>query len=336
MRCLVRVFVYEYCCATQTPLAESLRHEGRAMLTAVLEDLSRVEGIQLSTLLAQDSPTVPGVRAVRPEAGTETACFQQLARQADYALVIAPESDDLLAQRCEWAERAGAKLLGPSVEAVRLTGDKLRLGRHLLQARIPTPHCDELSGAWRSFPFVLKPRHGAGSQATFLVETEAALERCLEAARAEGCEDEFILQPFAPGMPVSVALLIGARAILPLLPAAQRLTSDGRFHYQGGTIPLPDALRERAVSLARRAVEAVPGLVGYVGVDLVLDDAGRDMVMEINPRLTTSYVGLRALARTNLMEMLLALVEGRPTLEPEWWPGTVEFRADGTVTRRPG
>jgi predicted ATP-grasp superfamily ATP-dependent carboligase len=33
-------------------------------------------------------------------------------------------------------------------------------------------------------------------------------------------------------------------------------------------------------------------LWGYVGVDLVLADAG-PIVLEINPRLTTSYCGLR-------------------------------------------
>ena len=33
-----------------------------------------------------------------------------------------------------------------------------------------------------------------------------------------------------------------------------------------------------------------------------------DRVIEINPRLTTSYVGLRALARFNLAEALLAVI----------------------------
>ena len=51
----------------------------------------------------------------------------------------------------------------------------------------------------------------------------------------------------------------------------------------------------------------MPGLSGYVGVDVVLGNDGRDWAIEINPRLTTSYVGLRALAGFNLAEAMLAV-----------------------------
>ena len=44
---------------------------------------------------------------------------------------------------------------------------------------------------------------------------------------------------------------------------------------------MPPALAERAVRLAEHAVAAVPGLFGYVGVDLVLGDQA-DFVIEID------------------------------------------------------
>ncbi len=48
----------------------------------------------------------------------------------------------------------------------------------------------------------------------------------------------------------------------------------------------------RDAAAAARAVGLVPGLRGYVGVALVLA-AGGCFLIEIDPRLTTSYVGLR-------------------------------------------
>ena len=57
----------------------------------------------------------------------------------------------------------------------------------------------------------------------------------------------------------------------------------------------------------------MPPTVGYVGVDLVLGrepDGSEDVVIEINPRLTTSYVGLRAAARTNLAEAMWQVAQG--------------------------
>ncbi|MBP7442713.1 MAG: ATP-grasp domain-containing protein, partial [Thauera sp.] len=46
---------------------------------------------------------------------------------------------------------------------------------------------------------------------------------------------------------------------------------------------------------------AVPGLAGFVGIDLVRQPDGRLCVIEINPRLTCAYAGLvgAALERTD-------------------------------------
>ena len=51
---------------------------------------------------------------------------------------------------------------------------------------------------------------------------------------------------------------------------------------------------------------AIPGLWGYVGVDLVIGDNG-PVVLEVNPRLTTSYIGLSRSIGHNVAELLLRL-----------------------------
>ena len=146
----------------------------------------------------------------------------------------------------------------------------------------------------------------------------------------------FLVQEFVPGTAASVAVLVGPAGTVALAPAAQRLSGDGRFRYLGGTLPLPGPLAERAAALARRAVAAVPGLRGYVGVDLVLgeaDDGRGDMVIEINPRVTTSYIGLRALAAGNLAAAMLQVVRGEPVGPLRWRRGRVTFTAGGLVRR---
>jgi hypothetical protein len=345
----MRVFVYEYLCAGGTarqPSAPSLRAEGKAMLSAVLADLAQVPGIQVETLLNQDSKS-------------EEGRFRELATAADYTLVIAPEFDDILATRCRWVEEAGGRLLGPSAEAVKQTADKLLLARHLSDHGIRTPgasslrvsnpslkrergaattaslaHASGSDSRALGFPAVWKPRYGAGSQATFRVQAEGELAAWVAQARAEGWEGEAILQPFVPGLPASVAWLLGPRQQVALLPARQILSTDGRFRYLGGTAPLAPELAERAVPLTRQAVQTVPGLRGYVGVDLVLGDAtdgSQDWVIEINPRLTTSYVGLRALAETNLVQAMLHIVIGKAIPRLKWRAGLVQFQADGRI-----
>jgi predicted ATP-grasp superfamily ATP-dependent carboligase len=221
---------------------------------------------------------------------------------------------------------------------VELAGDKLALCRHLRNRDIPTPESQLfVSGeelAEGLFPAVWKPRYGAGSQATFLVKNSQEANACLGRARAEGWQGEAVVQPFVPGQPASVAFLLGPRGGVPLLPAAQHLSDDGRFHYLGGTVPLAPGLSTRALSVAKRAIETIPDPRGYVGVDLVLGrarDGSEDAVIEINPRATTSYVGLRTLAETNLAEALLQVAMGEMLPRLVWRSGVVQFDADGAV-----
>jgi predicted ATP-grasp superfamily ATP-dependent carboligase len=158
--------------------------------------------------------------------------------------------------------------------------------------------------------------------------------RARRQARAEGWNGELMVQPYTPGFAASVAFLAGGGQRFVLPAVEQRLSGDGRFRYLGGRLPLPENLDCRARRLAERAVECVEELYGWFGVDLVLGDAENgsdDAVIEINPRLTTSYLGLRRLARFNLAEMMLAVVTGSPTPPREWESEIIVFHADGRV-----
>ncbi len=345
----MRVFVYEYTCAgASQSFAKSLGVEGWAMLSAVVGDFRRIPGVEVISFLAgNDLPEtrflgfLPSFPCIDPL--EEEKSFRELARKADFTLVIAPEFDGILAQRCQWVKEAGGRLLGPSVTAVRLTADKYALA-HFLQARkVPTPECwllgSNSSEVFQApevccqFPAVLKPRFGAGSLATYFLRSAIELAPVSAAVRHEGFNGDMISQPFVPGQAASVAFLIGSKQRLSLLPASQNLSEDGRFHYQGGTVPLPAELAHRARRLATNAIDQIPGLLGYVGVDLVLgsgSDCSQDYVIEINPRLTTSYVGLRALAETNLAEALLDVAIGKEA-SLKWGPGPIDFHSDGRL-----
>jgi predicted ATP-grasp superfamily ATP-dependent carboligase len=317
------------------------------MLHAVLEDLSSLPDLHLTSLVSTAATErfalleALDIEVVAVEASKEFLAFRDLVHQADAVLVIAPEFDNLLYQRCLCVEQAGRRLLGPSSNAIRLAGDKLLLARQFENCSICSPTTISLGHppftADMRWPAVCKPRHGAGSQATFLVRDSSELKSCGARAEQEGWQGELLLQPFIPGLASSVAFLTGPEEIVALPPCRQHLSDDGRFHFLGGALPLPPDLAERAVALGRRSVASVPGLNGYVGVDLVLGalpNGGDDAVIEINPRLTTSYVGLRALAEFNLAETMLHILEGRTVPGLKWRTGSVVFHCHGQVEWR--
>ncbi|HEX3152404.1 MAG TPA: ATP-grasp domain-containing protein, partial [Gemmataceae bacterium] len=134
-----------------------------------------------------------------------------------------------------------------------------------------------------------------------------------------------IAQPYIPGFAASVAFLVGPTTSIPLVPCEQILSRDGQFHYLGGRLPLAPNLATRAIRIATAAIACVPNLLGYVGVDIILGDDGRDWAIEINPRLTTSYIGLRALARFNIAAIMLAVLRNDAVPHLEWHERTIAF-----------
>jgi predicted ATP-grasp superfamily ATP-dependent carboligase len=139
---------------------------------------------------------------------------------------------------------------------------------------------------------------------------------------------------------MSASFLVGSAGKAWLLGiGTQRMTiRNGRFRYEGGTIPTscPGAL-----PVVRAGVHAIQGLCGFVGVDFIWDSARRHAtILEINPRPTTSCVGLRQLlpaghlAQAWLGACLFAgqnceLLDGLSMLVHHQAP--ITFDADGTV-----
>jgi predicted ATP-grasp superfamily ATP-dependent carboligase len=338
------IFVYEFTGAASSigTFHDSLQTEGWSILTAIIDDLRSISEIEVVSILNRDLRSKnPDSRFVLIDARDEESTFRKLAGKADFTIVIAPEFDDILGRRCEWVEQEGGRLLGSSISSIRLTADKYALGQCLKQNRIAIPDCSlfnetqQVENLWPRLAAVVKPRFGAGSVETHLVRDREEWTRLTEMAGSQHWPGEMIVQPFVPGRPASVTFLLGPNGRMALPAASQIFSDDGRFHYRGGLVPLRGDLTLRAQRLATRAIEAVQGLRGYVGVDLVLGpapDGSEDWVIEINPRLTTSYIGLRALAEFNLAQALIDIVIGKEVKPLKWRTGQVQFSCDGRVS----
>src|SRR5262245_43646422 len=109
----MRVFVYEYLTALgigsdpADPL-HSIYREGRAMRDAVADDFERIPGVEVRTL-----------GRVRPD--DERGHFRDAVRECDRTLLIAPEFDGILAERCQWVYLDLGRLLGTPAALVEFT-----------------------------------------------------------------------------------------------------------------------------------------------------------------------------------------------------------------------
>jgi predicted ATP-grasp superfamily ATP-dependent carboligase len=150
---------------------------------------------------------------------------------------------------------------------------------------------------------VVKPDDGVGSQDTFFFEDRMKLDRWVRAHAGTN----WIYQSFVPGEARSLSLLCcEGRARLLACNRQKVALQDGAFRFDGVTVNAIEDDDGRYEALAGDIARALPGLWGYCGVDFIEGGAG-PIVIEINPRLTTSYAGLRRAIGVNPAQLVLEL-----------------------------
>ena len=335
----MRVFIFESITGggtlgqQQTASVGTLLMEGRAMLTAVASDFAKLNEVKVICLwdARLPIPTINGVVFEQVHSPDDTSrLFDFHVSHSDKTLLIAPELNGELLSRTRRVEELGGQLLSPDAEFVQLTSSKSTTAQCLSRAGVQVPATALVS--WGDHtdlkpPLVVKPDDGAGSMGVTRID-EPKLNSNIMAEFPEVC-----VQEFCPGQPTSVTVLCGQSAPI-CFPACRQILQAPGFQYTGGSIIGDTDLSDRAANLARKVVDALPSTRGLIGVDMILGeraDGSNDYAIEVNPRLTTSYVGLRHVSDQNLAHAMVAASAGKSiTLSFQSTP--LEFSASGEVS----
>jgi len=294
----MKVLLAEYTVSHDPGLAD----EGAAMLSVLRTSFERC-----------------GYEVVTPGHGDFGEEISRLAPGCDMGLVIAP--DHLLSKYTCLLEQSTHNL-GCGFMTIALCANKVQTGRILRDNGIPVPGIADTGRK------VIKPVKGCGTQNVRLSEDLPA-------------EGEFA-EPFIEGENYSVSIIpnrvIGDACLYfsgnpPVVLAVNRqdvrIENNGSFRYLGGETPVHPAREEEIIDTARKAV-TVLGCQGYCGVDVVVAD--KVYVVDVNPRITTSLVGIAACMKEEIATLLVAASKGEGPREVHI-SGHVRFDKNGKVTR---
>jgi predicted ATP-grasp superfamily ATP-dependent carboligase len=288
----MRIFVYEFITGgglLDKPLPFSLLQEGHMMLTSLLKDL--IDSGYKDIICMQDD------RVERPDLDIEflpagpnhekkrVTCIAD----ADAVWIIAPETAGILQGLVQEACHYDCLLLGSTAETIRLVSSKHETLDRLITYGIPcVPELHDIN-PWPQLGCVIKPDDGVGGEGCFWFREAGELQDYLAEQDRQPC----ILQPYTAGVPASLSLLC-LEGNCRILSCNRQLFefSEGRGQFRGVIVNELAQQRPELEDLSVKLVQAFKGLRGYVGVDLILTDNG-PRVLEINPRLTTAYAGLR-------------------------------------------
>ena len=326
---MTKIFVYEYLTGGGIDPAHvgagsladlsALIVEGRMMRDALVSDLLELDGVEVSFASSRFETVAPSRVHCRAAQGeSATAFVARVAREHEYAWIIAPECDGLLLHLYDAV--GAARWLGCAKEAIRVASSKSATAVCLAAHGIATTPPVE-PGQADGQPgerWVVKPDDGAGGLDTFVFDHFA--DACAEYdARAAAARNP-VLQAWIDGEPLSLSLIChgeGEGGELVSINRQQISLSGSEapgqqphiVEFDGVTVNQIDPAGDQGRllgALAQRVMEAMPGLRGFVGIDVVWHPTRGPVVIEVNPRLTVAYAGLSAALGGNLARRLLA------------------------------
>jgi predicted ATP-grasp superfamily ATP-dependent carboligase len=294
----MKVLLAEYATAHDPSLAA----EGAAMLSVLKQSFERC-----------------GYDVMVPGNGDFGAEMDHIAPLCDMGLVVAP--DHLLARYTQILEQHTHNL-GCGFMTVALCANKVRTEKILHSHNVPVPA--ELSAGKR----VIKPVKGCGAQGVRISDGPTGAGEFSQ-QYIEG--EHFSVSIVASRVVGDACLYFSGKPPLVLAVNRQYIEtgSDGLFHYRGGETPVHPAREAEIVEVAKNVVEVL-GCQGYCGVDVVVAD--KVYVVDVNPRITTSLVGIAACMKEEIAGILVAASKGEGP-ERVHLTGSARFDTQGKVTR---
>jgi predicted ATP-grasp superfamily ATP-dependent carboligase len=306
------------------PLPESLAKEGMLMRDALLRDLAELNWLDIISMHdVRLAPPIQAKQSIAVEAGKFEACFTQALSQVDMVWLIAPETEGTLlelSEQCYEAEKRenGPVFLGSGFDAMLMGTSKtlcfealqaanihtlpVHAGEDLMQPSYYDALCKLNIAKW-----VAKPEDGAGCDGIRIFDS-------LEDLKAWIAQDErylnYLAQPYQSGEAASFSMLCRNGKAWLLSCNQQHIVTDGRqFKLSGVTVNGMSAYWQKFETIARKIARILPDALGYIGVDLIVDRENNKIhVLEINPRLTTSYVALHDALNYNPAKLILDCV----------------------------
>ena len=286
------------------PLSESLAKEGALMRDALLHDLSALD-YQITT--THDARlTVPNLCAKSIKINNNDDVWQIWQTQiqaADAVFIIAPETGGVLQKLTHMASLQGKLVLGCGLDSIKICSEKMATYLALDMAEIaciPTHTYDNWPRS--HWIWLAKPNDGAGCSDIGCFNNADDLADWIEDNHKHFTH---VIQAFQPGDAASISCVMRHGKAHVLSCNSQEIEINNQMlSYTGGVVNGMRDYWPQFTFIANKIAQTLPDLAGYVGIDVIVDE-DEIVVVEINPRLTTTYAGLRESIGANPAELII-------------------------------
>ncbi|MFX0047936.1 MAG: ATP-grasp domain-containing protein [Candidatus Hermodarchaeota archaeon] len=330
------LFIFEFVSGggyNQFDIPSSLFCEGFAMLRTIVEDFKKI-GFKITTLLderiSQFSRYLNSdkVNYVKPEEDFLKK-YIECVKESTYCFVIAPEFSKNLFKLTQIVKDHKKKILSIDLNGVRLGTSKLETYKFFKANNLSSPksYIIPFKGGLIDVDFILqkfdqlgnsviiKPEDGAGSELIFHFKAKDQILQFFRRPKVKfGRVRNYIIQEYIEGDDLSISIInrtnpkktgVMEQIILSINTQNVQIPDlNNESLYLGGFTPVEnyEILRHRFEKILKSM--DLTSFHGYFGIDFIKKADNSIHFIEINPRLTTSYIGIRNILDYNPIEFL--------------------------------
>ncbi len=316
-----KILVFEFITGggfSQQALPESLEKEGLMMLKALLDELAILENIQLTVILDWriSSFALPNNSQLITVSKSQSIydLLPPLIEKVDLVWPIAPEMEGELQKITQLIEQKSKGLLNSFSSAVAICSDKLATLDLIEKQGVAVIKSTQLDVFTDTFemPWVIKAKDGAGCLNTHYIANQQDYLHCSKQIKNKA---DYLIQRYIKGDALSLSCLFRGGEAWLLCCNKQRISIvDGKFELHECLVNINITQTIIYQGLINKVASSIVGLYGYVGIDIIQPEWGQPLVLEINPRLTTSYVGINQAIGFNVAKAIIEMSAKIPSI----------------------
>ncbi|MFX1420016.1 MAG: ATP-grasp domain-containing protein [Promethearchaeota archaeon] len=325
------IFIFEFVSGggfSQYNIPTSIFCEGFGMLRSIIQDFKMLD-FEIYTMLdyricfLSNFIQADVINKVEKN-DSYLKIFKDLMKKSNYIFIIAPETSKVLFNLTKVVKNHEKILLSTNLEGIKYGTSKIKTYRLFRKNKIPTPKTYKIPFKQKILdsnfiikkfrelkrPILIKPEDGVGAELIYYFKEESQILNFL--ANYDDNFDRkrnFILQEFVAGKDLSISLIGTYNPKTdPLILSVNSQDINLKTlesEYLGGYTPIENYKEIiKKLSLIINRIKHLK-IEGYFGIDFIKNDNNFFSFIEINPRLTTSYIGLRNIINHNCAELIL-------------------------------
>ncbi|MBN1215839.1 MAG: ATP-grasp domain-containing protein [Candidatus Lokiarchaeota archaeon] len=329
------LFVFEFISGgglNKSSIPSSLFCEGFGMMRAIINDFKRL-GFKISTLLDnrirhfQNLLDVDLIFYINSNMNY-ISIFKNMVKKNEFCFIVAPESSEILKNLTEIVKINNKKLLSIDIKGIEIGTYKYKTYKFFKKNKLETPKTFKIPMEHRipnkefiiskyniiQSPIIIKPDDGVGAESIIYISKKDQIKNILaEKLKTLDIERNFLLQEYVNGESLSLSLMNYyspenneyRTKILSINTQKIALSKiNNSINYLGGYTPYSNYKK-----LYKKVSEILNHIKfcqfnGLFGIDFI-QNKHKISFIEINPRITTSYLGLRNVLNRNPADLIV-------------------------------